>query len=84
MFEARQQGENKRALNVSKQFQSWVPGKELLQKQARHFAKLSMLERGPHLEFKYSYRPADFCRGATLASEFEWTESAEVASTDRG
>ena len=43
-----------------------------------------MLERGPHLEFKYSYRLADFCRGATLASEFEWTESAEVAPTDRG
>ena len=39
---------------------------------------LWLLERGPRLEFNYSYRPADFCRRATMASEFEWAESAEV------
>ena len=41
---------------------------------------LWLLERGPRLEFNYSYRPADFCRGAAIVCEFEWAESVEVTS----
>ena len=40
--------------------------------------RLALLERGPRLEFHYSYGLADFCRGAAIAREFGGTESVEV------
>ena len=49
-----------------------------LEKVAGHFAKLSMFERGPQLEFKYSCGPADFQRRAAITREFGGTESVEV------
>ena len=76
MSEARQQ--DKRVLNVSKIIHSGFRVELILLKQAGHFAKLSKLERGPRLEFNYSYRPADFFRGAAIVREFEGAESVEV------
>ena len=67
MSEARQQ--DKRVLNVSKIFHGGFRVELILLKQAGHFAKLSKLERGPRLEFNYSYGPADFCRRAAIARD---------------